>query len=58
MGCGYNVEQLFLANFPIVVYSCIKSGGKWWKVPRSGRKVAEDVRPPQRSWFFPRYGSW
>ncbi len=56
--CGYNVEQVFLANFPVVVYSYTKSGGKWWKVSRSGMKVVGVGEPLEISQFPSCYGSW
>lgn len=56
--CGYNVEQVFLAKFSIVVYSYSKSGGKWWKVSRSGIKVVGVGELHKTSRFPPCYGSW
>lgn len=56
--CGYNVEQVFLANFPVVVYSYTKSGGKWWKVSRSGMKVVTVGESLEIGQFPSCYGSW
>ena len=40
------VLKKFLANSQKVVYSGIKSGGKWWKVPRSGKMEGVKLRKP------------
>lgn len=50
--CNIFLTQISLANWGEMVYSCIKSGGKWWKVSRSGGN--EPLRPlPETA-----HGSW
>ena len=40
------VLKISLANSQKVVYSGIKSGGKWWKVSRSGKNEGIKLRKP------------
>lgn len=41
-----NSSKISLANSQKVVYSGIKSGGKWWKVSRSGKMEGIKLRKP------------